>query len=49
MTKSDKPCDRQRLGLDAAQWATFQAALDAPMRAPASAARLLRGPSVFET
>jgi uncharacterized protein (DUF1778 family) len=40
--------DRQRFGLDAAQWAQFQAALDAPPRALPRMSRLLNEPSVFE-
>jgi uncharacterized protein (DUF1778 family) len=40
--------DRQRFGLNSAQWATFQAALDAPATRAPRLAKLLRGPSVFE-
>ena len=40
--------DRQRFGLDAEQWAAFQAALAAPPRPAKRLARLLRTPSVFE-
>ena len=40
--------DRVRFGLDAAQWAAFQAALDAPPPAAPRLARLLRETSVFE-
>lgn len=40
--------DRQQFGLDAEQWAAFQAALDAPPRALPRMAKLLREPSVFE-
>ncbi len=40
--------DRQRFGLNAEQWAAFQAALDAPPRPAPRLARLLREPSVFE-
>jgi uncharacterized protein (DUF1778 family) len=40
--------DRQRFGLDARQWAQFQAALDAPPRSTPRLKRLLREPSVFE-
>jgi uncharacterized protein (DUF1778 family) len=40
--------DRQRFGLDADQWAAFQAALDAPPRPLPQLAKLLRDPSVFE-
>jgi uncharacterized protein (DUF1778 family) len=40
--------DRQHFGLDATQWAAFQAALDAPPRPLARAAKLLTQPSVFE-
>jgi uncharacterized protein (DUF1778 family) len=40
--------DRRYFGLDAEQWAAFQAALDAPPRPLPELARLLREPSVFE-
>ena len=40
--------DRQRFGMDANQWAAFQAALDAPPRSTPRLRRLLRQPSVFE-
>jgi uncharacterized protein (DUF1778 family) len=40
--------DRRQFGLDARQWAQFQAALDAPTRATPRLKRLLREPSVFE-
>lgn len=40
--------DRRRFGLDAEQWAAFQAALDAPPRARTRLKKLLREPSVFE-
>jgi uncharacterized protein (DUF1778 family) len=40
--------DRQHFGLSAAQWAAFQAALDAPPRPAPRLAKLLREPSVFE-
>lgn len=40
--------DRQRFGLDAAQWAAFQAALDGPPRALPNVAKLLNEPSVFD-
>ena len=40
--------DRRRFGLDAEQWAAFQAALDAPPRPLPRLARLLREPGVFE-
>jgi uncharacterized protein (DUF1778 family) len=40
--------DRQRFGLNAAQWEAFQAALDAPPRPTPRLAKLLREPSVFE-
>jgi uncharacterized protein (DUF1778 family) len=40
--------DRQRFGLDAEQWAAFQAALDAPPRSSGRLAKLLREPSVFD-
>jgi uncharacterized protein (DUF1778 family) len=40
--------DRQRFGLDAKQWAAFQAALDAPPRPAARLAKLLNKPSVFD-
>jgi uncharacterized protein (DUF1778 family) len=41
--------DRTRFGLDAEQWAAFQAALDAPPRSLPRLARLLTEPSMFET
>jgi uncharacterized protein (DUF1778 family) len=40
--------DRRRFGLNAEQWAAFQAALDAPARPAPRLAKLLREPSVFE-
>lgn len=40
--------DRQRFGLDAKQWAAFQAALAAPPRSLPRLERLLAEPSVFE-
>jgi uncharacterized protein (DUF1778 family) len=40
--------DRRQFGLDADQWAKFQAALDAPPRAMPRLEKLLREPSVFE-
>lgn len=40
--------DRQRFGLNAEQWAAFQAALDAPPRPAPRLAKLLGEPSVFE-
>ena len=40
--------DRQRFGVDAAQWAAFQAALDAPARSTPRLQKLLEQPSVFE-
>ncbi len=40
--------DRQRFGLNAKQWAAFQAALDAPPQPAPRLARLLNEPSVFE-
>jgi uncharacterized protein (DUF1778 family) len=40
--------DRRRFGLDAEQWAVFQAALDAPPRPLPRLAKLLRDPSVFD-
>ncbi len=40
--------DRRRFGLDAEQWAAFQAALDAPPRPLPRLAKLLRQPSVFD-
>ncbi len=39
---------RQHVGLDAEQWAAFQAALDAPPRPLPRLSRLLDEPSVFE-
>ncbi|MDO8378882.1 DUF1778 domain-containing protein [Phenylobacterium sp.] len=41
--------DRQHFGLDAEQWAAFQAALDAPARPLPRLIELLETPSVFET
>ena len=40
--------DRQRFGLNAEQWAAFQAALAAPRRPTPRLAKLLKTPSVFE-
>ncbi len=40
--------DRQRFGLDANQWAKFQAALDAPPKPAPRLRKLLTTPSVFE-
>ena len=40
--------ERRRFGLDAHQWARFQAALDAPTRTVPRLEKLLREPSVFE-
>ncbi len=40
--------DRQHFGLNAEQWAAFQAALDAPPRSLPRMASLLRQPTVFE-
>lgn len=40
--------DRQHFGLNADQWAAFQAALDAPRRSLPRMATLLREPGVFE-
>jgi uncharacterized protein (DUF1778 family) len=40
--------DRQRFGLNATQWAAFQAALDAPPQPAPRLAKLLNKPSVFE-
>jgi uncharacterized protein (DUF1778 family) len=40
--------DRQRFGLNAEQWAAFQAALDAPPPRAPRLTKLLRKPSVFE-
>lgn len=40
--------DRRRFGLNAGQWAAFQAALDAPPKPGPRLAKLLREPSVFE-
>jgi uncharacterized protein (DUF1778 family) len=40
--------DRQHFGLDATQWAAFQAALDAPARPAGRLASLLQQPGVFE-
>jgi len=40
--------DRQKFGLNKAQWDAFQKALAAPPRASRRLAKLLREPSVFE-
>src|ERR1700682_6811277 len=40
--------DRQRFGLNKAQWEAFQKALSAPPRPSRRLAKLLREPSVFE-
>ena len=40
--------DRRRFGLNARQWAAFQAALDAPPQPAPRLAKLLNEPSVFE-
>jgi uncharacterized protein (DUF1778 family) len=40
--------DRQRFGLDAEQWAAFQAALESPPKPLPRLARLLQEPGVFE-
>jgi len=40
--------DRRHFGLDAAAWAAFTAALDAPPRPMPRLERLLKEPSVFE-
>lgn len=40
--------DRQRFTLDTAQWAAFQAALNAPNRKLPRLKKLLQEPSVFE-
>lgn len=40
--------DRRRFGLDAVQWAAFQAALDAPAQPAPRLVKLLREPSVFD-
>jgi uncharacterized protein (DUF1778 family) len=40
--------DRQRFGLSAKQWESFQAALSAPPRSAPRLARLLNKPSVFD-
>ena len=40
--------DRQRFGLNKAQWEAFQRALEAPPRPSRRLARLLKQPSVFE-
>jgi uncharacterized protein (DUF1778 family) len=40
--------DRQRFGLDARQWAAFQAALASPSRPAPRLAKLLKKASVFE-
>ena len=40
--------DRQRFGLDAERWTTFQSALDAPAQSTPRLKKLLSEPSVFE-
>ena len=40
--------DRQRFGLNAKQWAAFQAALEAPPQPAPRLARLLNEPGVFD-
>ena len=40
--------DRKRFGLNAKQWASFQAALSAPVSRTPRMVRLLREPSVFD-
>ena len=40
--------DRQRFGLDTAQWKAFHAALDAPPQALPRLSRVLDEPSVFD-
>lgn len=40
--------DRQRFGLDAEQWASFQAALDAPLRPLPQLGKLLSEPGPFD-
>jgi uncharacterized protein (DUF1778 family) len=40
--------DRQRFGLSAEQWKSFQVALSAPPRPSRRLAKLLKAPSVFE-
>jgi uncharacterized protein (DUF1778 family) len=40
--------DRRHFGLDAEQWAAFQAALDSPPRSTPRLKSLLQKPSVFE-
>lgn len=40
--------DRQHFGLNAEEWAAFQAALDAPPRSLPRMTNLLREPGVFE-
>ena len=40
--------DRRHFGLDAEQWAAFQAALEAPEQPSQRLAKLLQEPSVFE-
>ena len=40
--------DRQRFGLNADQWAAFQAALDAPIQTHPRLKQLLQEPGVFE-
>lgn len=45
----DTLADRRHFGLNAEQWAAFQAALDAPPRRHARLERLLQEPSILET
>jgi uncharacterized protein (DUF1778 family) len=40
--------DRRQFGLNAEQWAAFQAALDAPTQSHARLKQLLREPGVFD-
>jgi uncharacterized protein (DUF1778 family) len=40
--------DRRHFGLNAKQWAAFQAALDAPPQPASRLSKLLQKPSVFE-
>lgn len=43
-----QPAERTRINLDAAQWAAFMAALDAPPARHPRMERLLREPTIFD-
>ena len=48
LRQAEETPDRQRFGLDTAQWKAFHAALDAPPQALPRLSRLLDEPSVFD-